>query len=255
MSTPRDPRSDDTGPDAPKSDNAAPSEPTGADEKRTPRESDATTNTPGQTDAGADGTPPVTPSAPTDTTTPTPPSGQPTPPREREPRPTGQPVGEWWQQAEISEGIPPYPNASQPQRPGPFGDPRWDTTQNDPGNQTPGTPPPQQSYPHYPHSGYPPAGAAQGQGFPPTGGQPPYEPFGPTPTPKQSGKVYSILGFVCAVIAILFCPILFGPAGIILGVVGHNNGEPLGKWAAIAAGVGMVLGFVLEFLVFRGDLN
>ncbi|OCF87949.1 hypothetical protein AW168_23160 [Nocardia brasiliensis] len=67
--------------------------------------------------------------------------------------------------------------------------------------------------------------------------------------------MFSIVGLVCAVISVLFCPILFGPAGIILGIVGHTKGEPLGKWAAIAAGVGMVIGFLVGFLLFNGDLT
>jgi hypothetical protein len=67
--------------------------------------------------------------------------------------------------------------------------------------------------------------------------------------------VYSIIGFVCAVTAVLFCPILFGPAGIVLGIVGHNKGESLGKWAAIAAAVGMVIGFIVGFAVFGGDFT
>ncbi|MDP4503560.1 hypothetical protein [Nonomuraea turcica] len=60
-------------------------------------------------------------------------------------------------------------------------------------------------------------------------------------------QVVSIVGFVCAAVAVLFTPVLFGLAGIVLGVVGHARGEPLGKWAAVAAGVGMVIGTVLSF--------
>ncbi|MGW0803957.1 hypothetical protein [Nonomuraea sp. NPDC002799] len=79
---------------------------------------------------------------------------------------------------------------------------------------------------------------------------PPY----PQPPYKQqpSNQVLSIIGFVCAVVAVLFIPILFGLAGIVLGIVGHTRGEPLGKWAAVAAGVGMIVGMVLGAIVMSG---
>ncbi|MER6003577.1 hypothetical protein ACIHFD_54105 [Nonomuraea sp. NPDC051941] len=76
---------------------------------------------------------------------------------------------------------------------------------------------------------------------------PPY----PQPPYKQppSNQVLSIIGFVCAVVAVLFIPILFGLAGIVLGIVGHTRGEPLGKWAAVAAGVGMIIGIALGVIL------
>ncbi|MEO3791805.1 hypothetical protein ABGB14_16485 [Nonomuraea sp. B10E15] len=88
-----------------------------------------------------------------------------------------------------------------------------------------------------PHGDEPPAPWSQ----PPPYSQPPHQ---PRPT-----QVLSIIGFVCAAVAVLFVPILFGLAGIVLGIVGHTRGEPLGKWAAVAAGVGMILGFVLGIVV------
>ncbi|MGY2116527.1 hypothetical protein ACW9HR_21690 [Nocardia gipuzkoensis] len=120
----------------------------------------------------------------------------------------------------------------------------------------------EQLYPPTGQPGYPAGGV---YGYPPSGQQPPqygypsypqqgYEPY--ATQPKQAGsQVYSIIGFVCAVTALLFCPFLFGPAGIILGIIGHNKGESLGKWAAIAAAVGMVIGFIVGFAVFGGDLS
>ncbi|TMR16585.1 hypothetical protein ETD85_55155 [Nonomuraea zeae] len=59
----------------------------------------------------------------------------------------------------------------------------------------------------------------------------------------------SIIGFVCAAVAVLFVPVLFGLAGIVLGIVGHTRGEPLGKWTAVAAGTGMIIGTVLSILL------
>jgi hypothetical protein len=73
-------------------------------------------------------------------------------------------------------------------------------------------------------------------------------------SPRSGPQKLSIIAFVCAAISLLFCPILFGPAGIILGVIGHNKGESLGKWAAIVSGIALVVGLVLSFVVFSGDM-
>ncbi|TDD31470.1 hypothetical protein E1286_44855 [Nonomuraea terrae] len=62
----------------------------------------------------------------------------------------------------------------------------------------------------------------------------------------------SVVGFVCAVVAVLFQPVVFGLAGVALGVAGHVRGEPLGRWAAIAAGAGMLAGTVLSILLTPG---
>jgi hypothetical protein len=107
------------------------------------------------------------------------------------------------------------------------------------------------------------SGSAGGPGLPPQpdpqesrygGGHPTYSQQ-PYETPPRSGsQKLSIIAFVCAAISLLFCPILFGPAGIILGVIGHNKGESLGKWAAIVSGIALVVGLVLSFVVFSDDM-
>lgn len=60
------------------------------------------------------------------------------------------------------------------------------------------------------------------------------------------GRGYTIGGAVCAVVALLFLPIAFGPIGAVLGFVGYAKGDKAGLWvgiAAIACGfIGMVLG-------------
>jgi hypothetical protein len=74
------------------------------------------------------------------------------------------------------------------------------------------------------------------------------QPLHPQPrTPSTS--VLSIIGFVCAVVALLFVPVPFGIAGIVLGIVGHTRGETLGMWAAITSVIAMIVGIVLGILV------
>lgn len=77
---------------------------------------------------------------------------------------------------------------------------------------------------------------------------PPPDP-GPVPGTRVSDQVLSIIGFVCAAVAVLYIPVLFGLAGVVLGIVGHTRGEPLGRWAAIAAGAGMLAGTLLSILL------
>ncbi|MEV6134901.1 hypothetical protein AB0L63_02290 [Nocardia sp. NPDC051990] len=87
------------------------------------------------------------------------------------------------------------------------------------------------------------------------GGYPTYTPQPYTPPGPQSGaQTLSIIGFVCAGISLLFCPYLFGPVGIILGIIGHRKGESLGKWAAIASAISLIVGLILVYAVFSGSL-
>jgi hypothetical protein len=72
-------------------------------------------------------------------------------------------------------------------------------------------------------------------------------------TPARSAtaaRICTILGFVFAVVAILFLPPLFGLAGVVLGAIGGALGDrPLGWYAAGAAVIGAVTGMVLAYAV------
>jgi cytochrome c biogenesis protein CcdA len=58
-----------------------------------------------------------------------------------------------------------------------------------------------------------------------------------------------IVSFVLAAVAIVFFPIVFGVAAIILAVIGYGRGDRhLGRWAIIVAVTCTVLGFVLGYL-------
>ena len=71
--------------------------------------------------------------------------------------------------------------------------------------------------------------------------------------PASQSNVLSIIGIVCGVVAVLIAPIIFGPAGLILGGIAKSRGERLSTIALIVAGVGMVLGFVLGALVYSAN--
>ncbi|MGY4099737.1 hypothetical protein ACW2Q0_09290 [Nocardia sp. R16R-3T] len=79
---------------------------------------------------------------------------------------------------------------------------------------------------------------------------PPYR----APGSRPGAQPLSIIAFVCAGISLLFCPYLFGPVGIILGIVGHKKGESLGKWAAIVSTISLIIGLILVYTVFSGSM-
>ena len=65
-------------------------------------------------------------------------------------------------------------------------------------------------------------------------------------------RVCTILGFVFAVVAILFLPPVFGLAALILGVVGGALGDrPLGWYAAASGVVGAVVGIILAYAILH----
>jgi hypothetical protein len=72
----------------------------------------------------------------------------------------------------------------------------------------------------------------------------------PTTNRANTGaRVCNILAIVFGAIAVLFLPIIFGIAGIILAIIGFSLGDrTLGRWAIPVAVVGTALGFFLGYL-------
>jgi hypothetical protein len=80
----------------------------------------------------------------------------------------------------------------------------------------------------------------------------PYGPgYGYAPAvPQQASNVLSIIGIVCGALAFLFFPILLGPAGIVLGVIGLTRKERLAWVATAVSGAGLIIGMILGILVW-----
>lgn len=74
-----------------------------------------------------------------------------------------------------------------------------------------------------------------------------------TEAKQQAGRAYSVGGFICAAVALLFLPIIFGPIGAVLGFVGYSKGDKAGLWAGIAAIVATFLGFVIAAMVMGSN--
>ncbi|MFP8884163.1 hypothetical protein [Streptomyces barkulensis] len=79
----------------------------------------------------------------------------------------------------------------------------------------------------------------------------PNQPYQPQPQPNPSNTL-SIVGIVLGCVAFLFCPPLFGIAGIICGAIATSKGERLGKTALGVSIAGLVVGMILGFVVFQG---
>ncbi|MFC9893683.1 hypothetical protein ACFVMC_08310 [Nocardia sp. NPDC127579] len=144
-----------------------------------------------------------------------------------------------WQPGQADATPPPapaWPAAEQP----PVQSPSY------PGFPPPAPPPAyQQPYgqPQYQHPGYP-----QQYGFGTPGHVPPYAQPNQTPA-------WSIASFACLAVSaasvLFFCGfpmIVSGPVGVVLGMIGHSKGEPLGKWGAIANGVSVAIALLLLVL-------
>lgn len=70
-------------------------------------------------------------------------------------------------------------------------------------------------------------------------------------SPGRSGRVWAIVGLVCGVLTVLqIIPILFGPLGLVFGVVGRGRGDrSLGTTAIIVSAAGLVLFAILIVLI------
>lgn len=67
----------------------------------------------------------------------------------------------------------------------------------------------------------------------------------PAEGPSTPGNGLSIAAIACGIVALLICPILLGPAGIVLGIMALRRNEGLAKVGIGVAVGGMIGGFVL----------
>ena len=67
----------------------------------------------------------------------------------------------------------------------------------------------------------------------------------------QNGLVTG--SYICAALSLLILPIIFGPIGVVLGIIASSNGDERGTTAAIVSGVCTFLGMVIGMLVFASS--
>jgi hypothetical protein len=74
----------------------------------------------------------------------------------------------------------------------------------------------------------------------------------PQSNTANPGRVFTIVGLVFGLLAIVFIPILFGPAGIVLGFVGYSKGDrPFGLIVGIGSIITMIGGLILGAVVWN----
>jgi hypothetical protein len=65
----------------------------------------------------------------------------------------------------------------------------------------------------------------------------------------------SVLAIIFAGVSVLFLPILFGPAALVLGIVAAVKKEKLGVLALVLSVVLPIIGFVLGFVLAAAALS
>lgn len=68
---------------------------------------------------------------------------------------------------------------------------------------------------------------------------------------KAGGRKFTTIGLVCAVVALVFLPVIFGPIGAVFGFVGYAKGDKRGLWVGIGAIVAAFAGMVIGALVLH----
>jgi hypothetical protein len=74
------------------------------------------------------------------------------------------------------------------------------------------------------------------------------------PVPSQSSNALSILAIIFGGISVIILPILFGPIGIVLGIIAKTRKERLSTVGLIISIVGPVIGAILGVLVFAATV-
>jgi hypothetical protein len=69
------------------------------------------------------------------------------------------------------------------------------------------------------------------------------------PTPQSAGSGFSVAGIILGALAFLFFPIVFGPAGLILGAIAKSKGEEKAVVAMTVAACGTMIGIIIGAIV------
>jgi hypothetical protein len=73
----------------------------------------------------------------------------------------------------------------------------------------------------------------------------------PPPRAGSRGRPWTIAGAVCAVVALIFLPIVLGPLGAIFGFIGYSKRDRWGLYVAIFAIAATIAGMAIGFAVLN----
>jgi hypothetical protein len=74
----------------------------------------------------------------------------------------------------------------------------------------------------------------------------PHDPYAPVEASPRFATPLAVVGFALAVVAALSgLEVVAGPLGMAFGLVAHVKGSRLGMPAAVAAGIGMIVGMTV----------
>jgi len=86
----------------------------------------------------------------------------------------------------------------------------------------------------------------------------PYSTASYSPSPlymrKNDGRVFNWIGLLCALIGICVCPIVFGVASIVLGIIGATRGDTLFGVFVVICGIASIFGGICFGLALQGYL-
>jgi hypothetical protein len=88
---------------------------------------------------------------------------------------------------------------------------------------------------------------------PPAPGYAPPQPI--IPHRQDDGQNLVVIGFVLAALGFLCCPLIFGAAAIVLGILAMNKGNKLGVWVIVAGAGSLVLGTILGVIMKKALLE
>jgi len=86
-----------------------------------------------------------------------------------------------------------------------------------------------------------------------THGEPAWHDYPPPPPPSRRTSTKVNLGFVFAAIGVIFIPIGFCTAALVLGIQAHRAGDRRGRWVITASVVAFVLGITLAMAVLNSS--
>lgn len=73
------------------------------------------------------------------------------------------------------------------------------------------------------------------------------------PATGNNGQTLLVVGWVCAVVSLCFCPLVFGAAAIVLGVLAKQKGQKNAVALIVCAALFMVFGIVVGFLLVANN--